>query len=136
MRYRLISLAAAAAFMILPVLAQAPDQNAQNAAGQRQGGRGGRGGRGAAAPAKPTPRNPDGTVIWGPEVGQTGLWNVAGGTFADPDRAPGTPAPANSFPGKPTLSEVPFQPWARAVYDRTTALAAAALLAVSPRWWF
>jgi hypothetical protein len=117
-RYRLISLAAvAAALMLLPMFNHQSSGQGQNAGAQGQNGGRGRGGRGPAAPAKPTPRNPDGTVNWGPEIGQTGLWNVAGGTFADPDRAPGTPPPANSFPGKPTLSEVPFQPWARAVYD-------------------
>jgi hypothetical protein len=56
-------------------------------------------------------------VIWGAVPGEKGLWNVAGGTFAAPDPAPGATPAANAFPGKPTLSQVPFQPWARAVYD-------------------
>ena len=48
-----------------------------------------------------------------------GLWNVAGGTFAIADPAPGAPAvrEQDQFPGKPTLTQVPFQPWARAIYD-------------------
>jgi len=77
-------------------------------------GRGG-GGRGAAAapPVRPTPRWPDGTVNWGPPVGETGLWNVAGGTFARPEGGRVNP---NDAP-KPTLSEIPFQPWTRAIYD-------------------
>lgn len=78
-----------------------------------QGGRGG-GGRGAnAAPVRPTPRWPDGSVNWGPPVGETGLWNVAGGTFARPDGSTLGP----NDPQKPMLSEIPFQPWTRAVYD-------------------
>jgi hypothetical protein len=51
-------------------------------------------------------------VNWGPPVGETGLWNVAGGTFARSDG----PANPNSAP-KPTLDEIPFQPWTRAIYD-------------------
>jgi hypothetical protein len=51
-------------------------------------------------------------VNWGAPLGETGLWNVAGGTFARPDG----PANPNSAP-KPTLSEIPFQPWTRAIYD-------------------
>jgi hypothetical protein len=83
------------------------------APGNRGGGAGRGGGRGnAAPPARPTPRWPDGTVNWGPPVGETGLWNVAGGTFA---RADG-PVNPNDAP-KPTLSEIPFQPWTRAIYD-------------------
>ena len=50
---------------------------------------------------------------WGPPVGETGLWNVAGGTFARPD---GSTLGPNDAP-KPMLSEVPFQPWTRAIYD-------------------
>jgi hypothetical protein len=83
------------------------------AQGNRGGGAGRGGGRGnAAPPARPTPRWPDGTVNWGPPVGETGLWNVAGGTFARPDG----PVNPNDAP-KPTLSEIPFQPWTRAIYD-------------------
>ncbi|HTM05164.1 MAG TPA: hypothetical protein VL173_16760 [Vicinamibacterales bacterium] len=74
-------------------------------------GRGG--GRGNAAPARPTPRWPDGTVNWGAPIGETGLWNVAGGTLARPDGSTLGP----NDPPKPMLSEIPFQPWARAIYD-------------------
>jgi hypothetical protein len=80
--------------------------------------RGQRGGA-PAPPPGPTPRWPDGTVNWGAPIGEKGLWNVAGGTFADPDPFPGAPPlrEQDTFPGKPTLSQVPFQPWARAIYD-------------------
>ncbi len=133
MRNRLTSfIAVAAALILMPMLAdqsfaqeagaapqgQGGGRAAQGGQGNRGGGAGqgqgrGGGGRGGnAAPAKPTPRWPDGTVNWGPPVGETGLWNVAGGTFARPD------GPANpNDPVKPTLSEIPFQPWTRAIYD-------------------
>jgi hypothetical protein len=82
----------------------------------------GRGNAAPAAAAAPTPRWPDGSVNWGNPAGQkSGLWNVAGGTFANPDPVPGAPAPTvreqDQFPGKPTISQVPFQPWARAIFD-------------------
>lgn len=131
MRNRRVAIVAlTAALMLVPALAdpafaqgaRAGGQGrAGGAGGQRQGGGGarGRGGRGGdAAPARPTPRWPDGTVNWGPPVGETGLWNVAGGTFARPDPEPGeTIDPDDPNSGKPTLSEIPFQPWTRAIYD-------------------
>jgi hypothetical protein len=68
--------------------------------GQGQGGRGG--GRGNAAPAAPTPRRPDGKPWIGSAPGQKpGRWN--GGP---------TTLPQNM------LDKIPFQPWARAVYDQ------------------
>ena len=92
--------------MLLPVLAN--QSFAQ--------GRGG--GAGNAASVRPTPRWPDGTVNFGPPVGETGLWNVAGGRFANPDPTPGAKIdPDDALAGRPTLSQVPFQPWARAIYD-------------------
>lgn len=72
-------------------------------AGQQQGaGRGGGRGRGAAPPAGPTPRTPDGKVILGGEVaGKNGVW---------------TPQIGITEPAA-KLDTVPFQPWARALYD-------------------
>jgi hypothetical protein len=120
--------------MLMPALtdnsfAQGAAAGAQGAARGGQGNQGGQGNRGggagagaqgrgggrgnAAPPARPTPRWPDGTVNWGPPVGETGLWNVAGGTFARPEGARVNPNDAV----KPALSEIPFQPWTRAIYD-------------------
>ena len=109
MRFRFLALAA-----VLTLMPMFSDSSfAQNRGG-------GRGNAGPAAPAAPTPRWPDGSVNWGNPIGQrSGLWNVAGGTFANPDPVPGAPAvrEQDQFPGKPTVSQVPFQPWARAIYD-------------------
>ena len=71
---------------------------------QQQGkGRGGGRGRGRAAPpAGPTPRTPDGKVILGGETpGKNGVW---------------TPQIGITEPAA-KLENVPFLPWAKAVYD-------------------
>ena len=88
----------AAAFMLTPVA------NAQ---------------RNNPAPAQPTPRNPDGTVHWGIPGSPKGLWGFNGqAEFADPDVAPGAQRDPEAVAlGRPTLSQVPWQPWTRATYD-------------------
>jgi hypothetical protein len=104
-RFRLVSIVAGAILLaLLPALA---DQSF----GQR--------GAQANTPPRPTPRGADGAVMWGAAIGEKGLWNVAGGVFANPDPVPGAPTPRDFdlFPGKPTVSQVPFQPWSRAIYD-------------------
>jgi hypothetical protein len=86
----------------------------------------------------PAPRMPDGTVNLGPPPGQLGLWvppnagderlvNLDDPNVSDPfaietnplQRTPrfdvGATAVAQ-FKGKITVSQVPFQPWARALY--------------------
>jgi hypothetical protein len=79
-------------------------------------------GRGAApaAPAPPTPRAADGRVIWGPLPGHKGVWNAAGSTLWDLDK-PDPDNPNSAFSsfntGKMKLSEVPLQPWARALVN-------------------
>jgi hypothetical protein len=97
--------------------------SAQVTAGQRGGGSGapggdggaqpaGRGGRGGApaAPAAPTPRRPDGTVNLGPLPGQKGFWNNATGNVVG--RTGNQNLPTNL-----TAEEVPFRPWAKALYE-------------------
>ena len=76
------------------------------AAGGRGGGgnRGGGGGRGGAAAvaAPPTPRWPDGKPVMGSVIGQpTGRWSGCCTTLPQGQ-----------------LEAVPFQPWAKAVYDQ------------------
>jgi hypothetical protein len=76
-------------------------------------------------PAKPTPRWPDGTPRFSAAPGDKGLWHPNGRPIlAEPESDPaikdGQGRGAFSgppFPGKPKESEVPFQPWARALYQ-------------------
>src|SRR5262245_12143321 len=81
--------------------------------GQGGGQRGGRGGGAPAAPAKPTPRKADGKPILGTMPGEVALWLPAGGGgerfVAADDTAPS--------PDKLRVSEVPMQPWARALFE-------------------
>jgi hypothetical protein len=78
-----------------------------------------------ADPAKPTPRWPDGTPRFSAAPGEKGLWHPNGRPIlsepeSDPAIKDGQGRGAFSgppFPGKPKQSEVPFQPWARALYE-------------------
>jgi len=65
-------------------------------------GRGGRGGGAPESPAAPTPRWPDGKPILGSVPGQpVGGWGAG----------------VTTLPRGLKLDDIPFQPWARAVYD-------------------
>src|SRR5687767_3055875 len=75
--------------------------------GARGGGRGARGGGQPAAASKPTPRWPDGRVNLSQVPGVKGFWNVASGSPIGP----------GGLPGNLTLDQVPFQEWARALYE-------------------
>ena len=73
------------------------------------------GARGAApaAPAKPTPRRADGKPMLGTTPGEPALWLPAGGggeRFVNADTA-------DPSPDKMRISELPIQPWARALLD-------------------
>jgi hypothetical protein len=91
------------------VLAVGAGLDAQGQRGNAAGGEGraggqGRGGRGGAPapPAAPTPRWPDGKPILGSVPGQpVGGWGAG----------------VTTLPRGLSLDEIPFQPWARAVYD-------------------
>jgi hypothetical protein len=92
------------------------------AQGGQQGGQRGQRGR---PPAKPVPRTADGKVSFGPLPGELGVWLPgAGGAERLVDFEPGDatdaqfPIPAAAkFPGKITVGKVPFQPWARELYN-------------------
>lgn len=67
-------------------------------------------------PSAPAPRYPDGRVNFGPPPGQTGIW-LPGAALGIRNQLAVETGP-NQFPGlKPRLSEVPFQPWARELYE-------------------
>lgn len=70
----------------------------------------------AKAPPRPTPHWPDGRVNLGPIPGEKGVWEGnAGATLAT--NVKGLDNPRMNLPTNLKISEVPFQPWARAVYD-------------------
>ena len=79
-----------------------------------------RGGRGQQAPAGPAPRFPDGHISLGPPPGEAGLWLPIDARLSVADNGPGRgPGAGPNAPRYPNLkySEVPFQPWARALLD-------------------
>jgi hypothetical protein len=68
-------------------------------------------------PAGPTPHWPDGRVNLGPLPGEKGVWEGnAGSTLATNIRG-GIDNSRMNLPTNLKISQVPFQPWARAVYD-------------------
>jgi len=80
----------------------------------------------AQAPSRPTPRWPDGRMNLGAPPGEKGFWLPNGRpilaqpegnitTAGDPQGRAAFSGP--TFPGKPKESEVPFQDWARAIYQ-------------------
>jgi hypothetical protein len=105
---------------------QAPRGQGQGRGGQNQNpGQGGGGGRGRGrggpvVPPRPTPHWPDGRVNFGPIDGETGLWLPVDARLSVPDvgvgRGPGGGPNALRYPNL-KYSQVPFQPWARALLD-------------------
>jgi hypothetical protein len=68
-------------------------------------------------PAKPTPRWPDGRVNFGAAPGEFGVWLPFSGVqerLVNPDEADAEIE--KQFPGRPRFRDVPFQPWAKALY--------------------
>ena len=112
-----------AALVAVPLLAQAPQQpspgtvpldpNVNLNAGRLAGtGRG----RGPRPPSRPTPHLPDGHVNLGPLPGEKGVWEGnAGSTLATNVR--GIDNARMNLPTNLKIADVPFQPWARAVYN-------------------
>jgi hypothetical protein len=120
--------------------AQQPAAQAAPAAGQRADGPGG---RGPSGPPEPTPRLADGTPNLGRVPGEKGVWNVpyitnmgervveADGTTLMERRPPQGRGARGAAPlgggegttggggrgGAKSEPQVPFQPWAAAIYD-------------------
>ena len=68
-------------------------------------------------PALPTPRLPNGRVNLGAVPGEIGIWLPYTGIserIVNPDNIDAETAAL--YPDRPQLSEVPFQPWAKALY--------------------
>jgi hypothetical protein len=73
---------------------------------------------GPRAPAGPVPRYPNGKVNLNSVPGrEPGLWRSAGGNESFLENENAKPQTGTQAPRKPKPSEVPFQPWARALLD-------------------
>jgi hypothetical protein len=68
-------------------------------------------------PARPTPHWPDGRVNLGPLPGEKGVWEGNAGSTLATNLGRGIDNPRFNLPTNLKISEVPFQPWARALYD-------------------
>src|SRR5262245_10048211 len=111
-RLHIVTITAVLGLFLLPLALIAQDAGAgERGAGQRGAGgaRGGRGGRGAAQPSAPTPHWSDGRVNLDAAPGQKGFWNVMQGNIFGRN--------GSALPTNLTLDEVPFQDWARALYQ-------------------
>ena len=121
-----VATAAAVSMLPAPSFAQGPGAQPQGngqglvpppGAGQG-GGKGRGGGRGKARPpSRPTPHWPDGRVNLGPLPGEKGVWEGNAGATLATNLGGGLDNPAMNLPTNLKISEVPFQPWARALYD-------------------
>jgi hypothetical protein len=67
----------------------------------------GRGRKKSTEPARLAPRNKDGRVTLGAGPGQTGFWGGGGSMVGQ----------RGGLPTNPSVDEVPFQPWAKALYQ-------------------
>ena len=98
--------------LLIPVAAQETPGPGRGAQGRGGGGGGtpgpGRGRGAAAGPSKPTPRFSDGHVNLGAPAGGSGFWGGGGSIVGKR---------GSSLPTNPEVGEVPFQPWAKALYE-------------------
>lgn len=67
-------------------------------------------------PAAPTPHWPDGRVNLGTQPGEKGIWEGNAGATLATNPAGGLDNPSMYLATNLKLADVPFQPWARAVY--------------------
>jgi hypothetical protein len=87
---------------------------AQQGQGQGQG----RGkGKKQRPPSRPTPHWPDGRVNFGPAPGEKGDWAGNAGSTLATNIGRGIDNNLVNLPTNLKIPDVPFQPWARALYD-------------------
>jgi len=67
-------------------------------------------------PSAPTPRNAEGHVILGPLPGEKGVWEGNAGATLATNPPGGLDNPTMYLPTNLKIADVPFQPWARALY--------------------
>jgi len=68
-------------------------------------------------PAGPTPHHPDGRVNLGPMPGEKGVWEGNAGATLATNPPGGLDNPSMYLPTNLKIADVPFQPWARALYN-------------------
>ena len=68
-------------------------------------------------PSRPTPHLPDGRVNLGPNPGEKGVWEGNAGSTLATNTKGGIDNPLMNLPTNMKITEVPFLPWARAVYN-------------------
>ncbi len=117
--------AAMIAALTMPTRAQngapIPPPNAPGAAPGANPGAGKGGGRGRGRgknrpPSRPTPHWADGHVMLGPLPGEKGLWEGNAGATLATNPPGGLDNPSMYLPTNLKIADVPFQPWARALY--------------------
>ena len=74
-------------------------------------------GKGKRAPSRPTPHGPDGHVLLGPLPGEKGVWNGNAGATIATNVGRGLDNNLVNLPTNLKIPDVPFQDWARAMYD-------------------
>src|SRR3954470_22881229 len=67
-------------------------------------------------PSAPTPHWPDGRVNLGPPPGQKGMWEGNAGATLATNPPGGLDNPTMYLPTNIKIEDVPWQPWAKAVY--------------------
>ena len=99
-----ILLSLAAATLGTLVFAQAPASTPAGPTGTRTGRA-----SGVRPPSAPTPRWPDGHPMLSAGPGKTGFWNSGTGGLTGKN--------GMNLPTNLEIGEVPFQPWAKALYE-------------------
>ena len=112
----LIRILFALAALALAVTAQQSDPGATGLNAGRLSNTGKNKGK-ARPPAGPPPRYADGRVSLGPLPGQKGVWEGNAGATLATNPPGGLDNPSMYLPTNLKIEDVPFQPWARAVYN-------------------
>ncbi|MEP6962194.1 MAG: hypothetical protein ABI995_08950, partial [Acidobacteriota bacterium] len=134
MRNRLImaSMAAASGALFLALTAPSSAQQGQQKGpeggvnvgpngGAPQGKGGGKGKAKARPPAAATPHWPDGRVNLGSNPGEKGMWEGNAGATLATNPPGGLDNPSMYLPTNIKIEDVPWQPWAKAIYNNRQA---------------
>ena len=112
-RAELAVIAAAGGLLLSAFVALSFAQAPAQATAQGKGGAG----KGKARPSRPTPHWPDGRVNLGPLPGEKGVWSGGAGMTLATNVGRGVDNALVNLPTNMKIPDVPFLPWARALYD-------------------